>query len=246
MTVKRAINYVRVSTDEQAKGYSLQTQIKGCRRYAEEMGHAIAATFQDDYTGTSLDRPALNEMREYLGLDKTVSNLIVYDLDRIARKSVHQMILEEELRRFGVTVEYVIGRYDDSDEGRLQKQIRASIAGYEKMKIDATSRKLMEERIELCSHLNTTVLDDVQIYEIERFCASIQGKLETASFEAKRHLIEMFDVHGKLTIEDDQKFIEVTCLISPQPRSLALTSHLSNTGAIVTTPCASLPTARSR
>lgn len=550
MTVKRAIIYVRVSTDEQAKGYSLQTQIDGCRHYAEEMDYAIAATFQEDYTGTSLDRPALNEMREYLGLDKTVTILIVYDLDRIARKSVHQMILEEELHSFGVTVEYVIGRYDDSDEGRLQKQIRASIAEYEKakilerskrgkrgkaqsgfvlvgsrppygykvnsephkawleidddeakivrlvfqwylygdenelplsmnaitvkltelrfptrgdkfsyvakksdpgvwsspmirhilrnetytgtwhygktkiisdgkehsrkakskrglgkqvprsrdewvsvivptiitqrdfelaqkkiqknskdsirsakheylmgrrlkcskcnysyvgrtrrehntyyyckgkeqkpislcsmpnfradmieetvwnwlrglienpsnisdglrnmqsetmtansrivgqieiidqqlddlknqqnklldlflngdfpksliderkMKIDATSKKLMEERIDISSHLNKAVLDDVQIGEIEEFCASIQEKLETASFESKRHLIEMFDVHGKLTIENDQKIIEVTCLISPQPRSLALTSHSSSTGETATT-----------
>jgi hypothetical protein len=100
-----------------------------------------------------------------------------------------------------------------------------SLIDERKMKIDATSRKLMEERIELSSHLNTTVLDDIQICEIEEFCASIQGKLETASFEAKRHLIEMFDVRGKLTIVDDQKFIEVSCLISPQPRSLALTSH---------------------
>ncbi len=130
-----------MSTDEQAKGYSLQTQIEGCRHYAEEMGYSIAATFQEDYTGTSLDRPALNEMREYLGLDKTVSILIVYDLDRIARKSVHQMILEEELHRFGVTVEYVIGRYDNSDEGRLQKQIRASIAEYEKAKILERSKR---------------------------------------------------------------------------------------------------------
>ena len=141
MTTKRAIIYVRVSTDEQAKGYSLQTQVEGCQRYAEEMGYSIAATFQEDYTGTSLDRPALNEMREYLGLDKTVSILIVYDLDRIARKSVHQMILEEELHRFGVTVEYVIGRYEDSDEGRLQKQIRASIAEYEKAKILERSKR---------------------------------------------------------------------------------------------------------
>jgi hypothetical protein len=78
-------------------------------------------------------------------------------------------------------------------------------------------------------------LDDVQICEIEEFCAGIQGKLETASFDAKRHLIEMFDVHGKLTIENDQKFIEVTCLISPQPRSLAPISHLQSNQLVTIT-----------
>lgn len=142
MTIsKRAIIYVRVSTDEQAKGYSLKTQMEGCLRYAEEMGYAVASTFQEDYTGTSLDRPALNEMRSYLATDPSVSVLIVYDLDRIARKSILQMILEEELHRSGVTVEYVIGRYEDSDEGRLQKQIRASIAEYEKAKILERSKR---------------------------------------------------------------------------------------------------------
>ena len=561
MMTKRAIIYVRVSTDEQAKGYSLQTQMEGCRRYAEEMDYAVAATFQEDYTGTSLDRPALNEMRTYLNSDKAVSVLIVYDLDRIARKSVHQMILEEELLRFGVTVEYVIGRYDDSDEGRLQKQIRASIAEYEKakilerskrgkrgkaqsgfvlvgsrppygykvnsephkawleideeeakivrlvfqwylygdenalplsmnaitvkltelriptrgdklayvakkrdpgvwsspmvrhilrnetyigtwyygktkiisdgkeytrkakskcglgkqvprpreewvsvnvppiitqrdfdlaqkriqmnvmdsrrsakhnylmgrrlkcskcnysyvgrtrreqnqyyyckgkeqkpislcsmpnfrvdlvdetvwhwlkslietpsvitkglrnmqaeaittnsqivnqieiidqklnelnnqqnklldllingdfpksliderkQKINNTRKKLMEEQEQLNSHLNQTVPDDEQIAEIEEFCAKIQGKLDNASFESKRHLIEMFDVHGKLIVENDQKIVEVTCLITPQPQSLALTSHSSNTGATAMTRSTSPPADRCR
>jgi site-specific DNA recombinase len=138
---KRAIIYVRVSTDEQAKGYSLQTQVEGCTRYAQEMGYAIAATFQEDYTGTTLDRPALNEMRNFIASDSSISVLIVYDLDRIARKSILQMILEEELHRSGILVEYVIGRYEDTDEGRLQKQIRASIAEYEKAKILERSKR---------------------------------------------------------------------------------------------------------
>jgi len=82
----------------------------------------------------------------------------------------------------------------------------------------------MEERIKLGSYLNQKVLDDIQINEIEEFCAGIRDKLETPSFESKRHLIEMFDVHGKLTIEKNQKIVQVTCLLTQQPQSLALTS----------------------
>lgn len=151
---KRALIYVRVSTDEQAKGYSLKTQIEGCARYAEEMGYAIAATFQEDYTGTSLDRPALNEMRNFIAADQSISVLIVYDLDRIARKSILQMILEEELHRTGIVVEYVIGRYEDSDEGRLQKQIRSSIAEYEKAKILERSKRGKRGKAQGQTHLN--------------------------------------------------------------------------------------------
>jgi len=141
MNEKRAIIYVRVSTDEQTRGYSLKTQIEGCESYAAELGYSVVATFQEDYTGTVLDRPTLNEMRQFIAEDGGINAMIVYDLDRMARKSVHQMILEEELNRLGIIVEYVIGRYEDSDEGRLQKQIRASIAEYEKAKILERSKR---------------------------------------------------------------------------------------------------------
>jgi site-specific DNA recombinase len=129
-----AVAYTRVSTDEQAKGYSLQTQLEAIRKYSAERGYVLAEEFQDDYTGASLDRPALARLRAYVARH-TVDRLIVYDIDRLARKSVYQMVIEEELNRRGVLVEYVTGQYADSDEGRLQKQIRASIAEYEKAKI---------------------------------------------------------------------------------------------------------------
>jgi site-specific DNA recombinase len=135
-----AVIYARVSTDEQAHGYSLQTQLEACRRYAAERGYRVVAEFKDDYTGASMDRPGLNELREYVSKDST-GVVIVYDVDRLARKSVYQMLIEEELARSSATVEYVLGQYADTDEGRLQKQIRASIAEYEKAKIMERSKR---------------------------------------------------------------------------------------------------------
>jgi hypothetical protein len=38
----------------------------------------------------------------------------------------------------------------------------------------------------------------------------------------------MLDVRGTLAIENDEKVIYVSCLISPEPVSLVLTSPLSN------------------
>lgn len=137
---KTAAIYVRVSTDEQTKGYSLTTQIDACNRYAEERGYTVLYTFSDDYTGASLDRPALNNLGEFLGKEK-VSVVIVYDIDRLARRSVYQMLIEEEFRKLGTIIEYVVGQYEDTDEGRLQKQIRASIAEYEKAKILERSKR---------------------------------------------------------------------------------------------------------
>jgi hypothetical protein len=54
-------------------------------------------------------------------------------------------------------------------------------------------------------------------------CDSIRDRVDTASFEEKRHLIELFDVRGKLAIENEEKVVHVTCLLEPRPVSLALT-----------------------
>lgn len=139
MTKQVAI-YARVSTDEQAKGYSLQTQLEACQTYAKERGYTLIETFADDYTGAVMDRPALNKLRDLIALE-TIQAVIVYDVDRLARKSAYQVLIEEEFKRAGVTIEFVMGQYEDSDEGRLQKQIKGVIAEYEKAKILERSKR---------------------------------------------------------------------------------------------------------
>ena len=126
--------YARVSTEEQTRGYSLSTQIDANTQYAASRGYRTIATIQDGYTGESLDRPGIDELRD-LVKRQHVDVLIVYDVDRWARKSVFQMILEEEFSGYGVRIEYVNGQYADTDEGRLQKQLKGAISEYEKAKI---------------------------------------------------------------------------------------------------------------
>jgi site-specific DNA recombinase len=81
-----------------------------------------------------MDRPQLDQLREAIPRD-AIHAVLVFDLDRLARKAVYQMLLEEEFGKLGATIEYVNGRYDDSDEGRLQKHIKAAVAEYERAKI---------------------------------------------------------------------------------------------------------------
>jgi site-specific DNA recombinase len=138
--MKLAAIYSRVSTDEQTKGYSLQTQVDACQAYAQDRRYAVVDVFSDDYTGAAIDRPGLNKLRDYM-YSNSLDVVIVYDLDRLARKSAYQILIEEEFSRAGVTIEYVIGQYEDSDEGRLQKQFRGIIAEYEKNKIMERSKR---------------------------------------------------------------------------------------------------------
>jgi site-specific DNA recombinase len=134
MTNSRAGIYTRVSTDEQAYNYSLQTQLSACRDTAVKLNSLVIAEFSEDYTGTKLSRPALDQLRELIDT-KQIDTVIVYELDRLARKLSGQIIIEEEFKRQGVTIEYALGEYPDTPEGRLNKHIRATIAEFEREKI---------------------------------------------------------------------------------------------------------------
>ena len=61
--------------------------------------------------------------------------MLVRELDRLSRNLAKQLIVEQELKRAGVVIEYVLGEYPDTPEGRLNKHIKATIAEYEREKI---------------------------------------------------------------------------------------------------------------
>jgi len=132
---KRTVAYTRVSTEDQAKhGYSLPSQLEACREYIAERGWQIAAEISDEgVSGASLDRTGLDRIREMAEAGE-IDTIVVYDLDRLSRKAVYQMLLEEEFGKADVKVHYVLGDYSDDDEGRLQKQVRAAIAEFERAK----------------------------------------------------------------------------------------------------------------
>jgi site-specific DNA recombinase len=114
-----------------------------------------------------------------------------------------------------------------------------------KGRLDETLANLLREQIDISAHLQTKVLSDEQIADIEAFCEQIRHGLEIATFEQKRQVIDLLDVRGTLAIENDERVIYVSCLIAPQPVSLALILPLSSIGVTATTSCVSHPTARS-
>ena len=93
-----------------------------------------------------------------------------------------------------------------------------------KSRLQALVIDLRKEQTQLATFLQKITYSDADIVTIEDFCNKLRNKLDTATFEGKRRILDMLDVRGKLAIENDEKVIYVSCLISPQPVSLALTS----------------------
>jgi len=143
---KRAAIYARVSTDEQTKGYSLPTQVEACRNYCADKSYEVVGEFQDDCTGTELERPGLNALRA-AAADGALDVVVVHDIDRLARNVYFQLHLERELASAGVKIEYVLGQYEDTPEGNLLKRIKADIAEYENAQRAERSRRGKEGRV---------------------------------------------------------------------------------------------------
>ena len=133
--MEKAAIYTRVSTDNQeSEGTSLQTQLEACRNYCQNRGYEVAYHFNETYSGLTLDRPKLNELRELVRSDD-IDILVVYCLDRLSRDPTHGVILQEELEKHQVALEAVTEDIDSSELGKLISYIRGFSSKLEAEKI---------------------------------------------------------------------------------------------------------------
>lgn len=146
ITRRRAILYARVSGDDRRnESRNVQGQLDMCRAYAERQGYEVIAELAEDDRGASgaaFELPQLSEVRR-LAESHNFDVLVVREIDRLSRNLVKQLVVEEEMRRAGVCIEYVVGEYPDTAEGRLNKHIKATISEYEREKI---SERMMRGR----------------------------------------------------------------------------------------------------
>lgn len=125
--------YSRVSTEEQAiSGYSIGHQIDECRKKASS--NEVLIYKDEGISGEILERPSLSRMRE--DIQKGIINeIICYDPDRLSRKLMHQLLLDDEFRKKGVRLHFVNGEYANTPEGQLFFSMRGAISEFEKEKI---------------------------------------------------------------------------------------------------------------
>src|SRR5829696_913393 len=144
---KRAILYARVSTNEQARsGYSLSQQLEALREYAAREGYEIAEEITDPgRTGSTLDRPGLDRMRDLVATGG-VSVVLAQDRDHFAREPAHGWILREELAKHGCKLRALNDHGNDSPEGMLTDGILDQLAKYERAKVaERTRRGLLQK-----------------------------------------------------------------------------------------------------
>ena len=141
--------YCRVSTEEQAeKGYSLDTQEKLCRDFAGRNGYRVARVYRDEgKSGTTLDRPALQDLLAKCTDGEPIGAVVVQETDRLARNTHDHLTIRALLKKANVKLISVAQpMLDDSPEGKMIDTILASVNQFQSDISGRKVRKALQEK----------------------------------------------------------------------------------------------------
>ncbi len=148
--MKKAVGYVRVSTEEQSReGVSLEMQAVKVRQYAELNDLELVEIVQDaGLSGKSIaGRPGIQTVLAMIRAH-TIDAVIVYKLDRLARNTIQCLEMAQLMDKAGVALHSISEKLDtQSALGRFFFTLTASLAEMERGIIsERTAAALAQKR----------------------------------------------------------------------------------------------------
>ena len=123
--------YARVSTGEQAKGFSLQAQFSEIDCFSEERSITILDRFSDSMSGTKLtERHGLMMMLDRIS-DAKPHYIIATETDRISRNALQFGWIDTHLSMKGAQLLLVNERHDTDPAGKAFQKIRIVFSEFE-------------------------------------------------------------------------------------------------------------------
>lgn len=146
--MKRAIIYVRVSTEEQAaEGVSLEAQLAKAREWAEKNGYSVEEqlVYRDAISGKRADnRPGLQGA---LAAIRKGDALVFYSLSRLARSTKDTIAISERVEKAGadlVSLTEVL--LNTTSTGKLLFRLLAILAEFERDLISERTTLAMQHK----------------------------------------------------------------------------------------------------
>lgn len=95
--MKKVALYVRVSTEDQVEGYSINEQVDKLTKYCEVKDWNVYDTYLDPgFSGSNINRPGLTNLIKDVERKK-VDTVLIYKLDRLSRSQKDTLYLIEEI-----------------------------------------------------------------------------------------------------------------------------------------------------
>lgn len=136
--------YARVSTTQQEKEATIESQIALLKEFALRQGYDIAPQHQfldQAVSGARLDRPALDRLRDSAS-DRQFKVVLCASPDRLARNYVYQRVILDELARAGVDLIFLSQPdHQDNPQAELLLGLQGLFAEYERAVIRERMRR---------------------------------------------------------------------------------------------------------
>ncbi|HAR6840858.1 TPA: recombinase family protein [Staphylococcus aureus] len=133
MKKKLVGGYIRVSTERQVEGYSIEGQITQIEQYCQFNSYELVDIYADrGISGKSMNRPELQRMLNDAKNGK-LDCVMVYKTNRLARNTSDLLTIVEELHRQNVEFFSLSERMEvKNSTGKLMLQILASFSEFER------------------------------------------------------------------------------------------------------------------
>jgi len=129
--MKKAFAYARVSTGEQAKGYSLEAQLDEIKRYCSERNISLVKMFSDSESGSKLtERLGLMDLLD--NVDSIKPHIVIAtESDRLSRNTMQFGWIDTHLSIKGVQLVLVNEKQADGPFDKAFMRIRAVFSEFE-------------------------------------------------------------------------------------------------------------------
>jgi len=141
--MKIAALYARVSSARQQRQETITSQVAALLDYAQAHDYQISPShsYQDEgYSGASLDRPALDRLRDAVAAGE-VEAVLILSPDRLARQFAYQYVVTEEFERAGCQVVFISQGVATTPAERMLQEMTGVFAAYERAPITERGRR---------------------------------------------------------------------------------------------------------
>jgi len=200
----KAIGYIRVSTQEQAReGVSLEAQEDKIRKYADLHNLNLTEVIRDEgKSGKDLNREGVQKVIS-LCEKRKVNHLIVYKMDRLTRKTLDLLTLFENVfKPNDVQFHSITERVDTSTaQGKFFLTIIGAMSQMERDLISERTREALQYKISQGENVGSPPLgflaEDKKLSEIE-------GEIEIINYikKLKRKKLSLRQIVNKLNKQE--------------------------------------------